>query len=65
MSSQKAQLTATTSVEKQKEIESVVASLEKRYKQLLEKMLEQTICSKMKDEKVISELKEKLAELKV
>lgn len=65
MSSQKVQMTATNSTDKQKEIDAVVNNLERRYKQLLEKMLEQTICTKLKDEKVISELKEKLAELTV
>lgn len=60
MHSRKLNLLADSSDERQKNVEKLVNELENHYKNLLDLVLEQTLSSKMKDEAVITELRERM-----
>lgn len=49
--------------EKQKKLDGVISELENHYKALLDSVLEQTMASKLKDEAVITDLRERLLKL--
>lgn len=49
--------------ERQKKLDSLISGLENHYKSLLDSVLEQTLATKMKDEAVITDLRERLLKL--
>lgn len=60
MQSQKLNSLVDDGEENQKKIDSVVSELENHYKALLDSVLEQTLSTKLKDEELISDLRERL-----
>lgn len=60
MQSQKLNLLADEADERQKNLDSLISELEKHYKALLDSVLNQTLSTKMKDEAVITDLRERL-----
>lgn len=63
MQSQKLDVIVDSGGEKQKKVDGVISELENHYKALLDSVLEQTMASKLKDEAVITDLRERLLKL--
>lgn len=60
MQSQKLNLLVNESNEGQKKVDSLISELESHYKSLLDSVLEQTLSTKLKDEAVITDLRDRL-----